>query len=217
MEVNGPFAPLRFAMRMRAMLLLVAFLATSGLLVLGRAEQDKKDGKDKDYAAELPRIPPTEPKDTHKTFKLAPGFKLELVASEPAIRSPVAVDFDEDGRMYVAEFPEYNQHGNPKFKERGAIKLLEDTNGDGVYDKVTTFADNIDSPVALACWDGGLFVGAVPNIYYLKDTSGDDRADIRKTIYTGFARDKAGEAMLNSFRWGLDNRFHVSTSAAGGS
>lgn len=169
----------------------------------------------KDYAAELPRIAPKEPADAIKTFKLAPGFKIELAASEPAIRSPVAIDFDEDGRMYVAEFPEYNQHGNPKFKEKGAIKLLEDTKGAGVYDKVTTFAE-IDAPVALACWDGGLFVGSVPHIYYLKDTKGTGKADLKKIIYTGFSRDKAGEAMLNSFRWGLDNRFHVSTSAAGG-
>src|SRR5262245_61740424 len=185
---------------------------------VGAAEQpqDKKDTKDKDYAAELPSIPPTEPKDVLKTFKLAPGFKIELAAAEPATRSPVAIDFDEDGRMYVAEFPEYNQHGNPNFKERGAIKLLEDTDGDGVYDKVTTFADNLDSPVALCCWDGGVFVGAVPHIWYLKDTKGTGKADVRKITYTGFARDKAGEAMLNSFRWGLDNRFHVSTSAAGG-
>lgn len=192
---------------------LVALL--TACFLIAQAEQPK-DSKEKDYAAELPRIPPTAPKDTLKAFKVAPGFTLELVASEPAIRSPVAVDFDEDGRMYVAEFPEYNQHGNPKFKERGAIKLLEDTDGDGVYDKATTFADNIDSPVALACWDGGVFVGAVPNIYYLKDTTGTGKADLRKIIYTGFARDKAGEAMLNSFRWGLDNRFHISTSAAGG-
>src|SRR5262245_34142429 len=137
--------------RFTAAVSLTAFMIV--LMFTARADQaqDKKD-TDKDYAAELPRIAPTEPKDTLKTFKLAPGFKIELVASEPAIRSPVAVDFDEDGRMYVAEFPEYNQHGNPKFKERGAIKLLEDTKGTGVYDKVTTFADNIDSPVAICCW-----------------------------------------------------------------
>src|ERR1019366_4091990 len=78
------------------------------------------------------------------------------------------------------------------------------------------YAPNLDSPVALACYDGGLFVGAVPDIYYFKDTDGDGKADTKKVIYTGFAKDRAGEAMLNSFRWGLDNRFHVSTSAAGG-
>lgn len=204
-------------MQFRSLGLLVLFTLAAGAFVVGHANQakDPKDSKDKDYAAELPRIPATSPKDALKTFKLAPGFKLELVASEPAIRSPVAVDFDEDGRMYIAEFPEYNQHGNPKFKERGAIKVLEDTKGTGVYDKVTTLAE-IDSPVALACWDGGVFVGAVPNIYYLKDTTGRGKADVKKIIYTGFGRDKAGEAMLNSFRWGLDNRFHISTSAAGG-
>src|SRR5438876_7529600 len=132
------------------------------MLTLSRAQQtkDKEVTIDKDFAAELPRIAPKSPADAVKTFKLAPGFKIELVASEPAIRSPVAVDFDEGGRMYVAEFPEYNQQANPKFKERGAIKLLEDTKGSGVYDKVTVFADNIDAPVALACWDGGIFVGS---------------------------------------------------------
>ncbi len=195
---------------------IIGFALTLFVLVPISFSQPGKDSKDKDYAAELPRIPPTAPKNAPKTFKLAPGFKVELVASEPMIRSPVAVDFDEDGRMYVAEFPEYNQHRNPAFKEKGAIKVLEDTDGDGVYDKATTLAE-IDSPVALCCWDGGVFVGAVPHIYYLKDTKGIGQADVRKIIYTGFGRDKAGEAMLNSFRWGLDNRFHVSTSAAGGS
>ena len=111
--------------------IIVAFVFTVlvGMLTLSRAQQakEKKDTKDKDFAAELPRIAPKSPKDAPATFKLAPGFKIELCASEPAIRSPVAVDFDEDGRMYVAEFPEYNQHGNPNFKEKGAIKLLEDT------------------------------------------------------------------------------------------
>jgi putative membrane-bound dehydrogenase-like protein len=206
-------------MDLRSIGVFLLFALLGGLLASGQAQhtKDKKDSVNKDYAAELPRIAPKEPKDALATFKLAPGFKIELAASEPAIRSPVAVDFDEDGRMYVGEFPEYNQHGNPNFKERGAIKLLEDTRGTGVYDKVTVFADNIDSPVALACWDGGLFVGSVPHIYYLKDTKGTGKADVRKIIYTGFARDRAGESMLNSFRWGLDNRFHVSTSGAGGS
>lgn len=185
-------------------------------LLIGISSVFAQNRKDKDFAAELPRIAPKAPADAVKTFRLAPGFKVELAAYEPAIRSPVAVDFDEDGRMYVAEFPEYNQHANPKFKEKGAIKVLEDTDADGVYDKVSTLAE-LDSPVAVCCWDGGVFVGAVPNIYYLKDTKGTGKADVRKIIYTGFGRDKAGEGMLNSFRWGLDNRFHCSAGLAGGS
>jgi len=200
---------------MRAFLLLAACFVSILAWHVTSSGSTKKDVKDRDFSAELPRVAPKAPADAVNTFRMPADFKIELVASEPAIRSPVAVDFDEDGRMYVAEFPEYNQHGNPTFKERGAIKLLEDTKGTGVYDKATTFAE-IDSPVALACWDGGLFVGSVPNIYYLKDTKGTGKADLKKIVYTGFGRDKAGEAMLNSFRWGLDNRFHVSTSAAGG-
>jgi putative membrane-bound dehydrogenase-like protein len=171
---------------------------------------------DKDFSAELPCIPPKEPADAIKTIHVPPGFHVELVAAEPLIRSPVAIDFDEDGRMFVAEFPEYNQIDNPNFKEHGCIKVLESTKRDGKYDKATVYAPDLDSPVAVACWDGGVFVGAVPNILYFKDTKGDSKADVKKTIYTGFAKDRAGEAMLNSFRWGLDNRFHVSTSNAGG-
>ena len=161
-------------------------------------------------ADELPRVPPTEPREAVKTFTLAPGFRIELVACEPTIRSPVAIDFDEDGRLYVAEFPEYNLHDDPTFKERGAIKRLEDTHGDGFYDKAVTFVDNLSAPVALACWKGGVFVGAAPNL--LECRSPTDR----EVVYVGFDRDRAGEGMLNSIRWGLDNRFRLSTSSAGG-
>src|SRR6266404_7678460 len=83
---------------------------------------------DKDYSAELPRIPPKEPADALKSFKLRPGFRIELVASEPLIRSPVAMDFDENGRLFVVEYPEYNQYANPNPpKVRGCIKMLEST------------------------------------------------------------------------------------------
>jgi putative membrane-bound dehydrogenase-like protein len=191
-------------------LLSVAVIAS----VAGGAGGGKKDNiNDKDFSKELPRIPPKEPADALKTIQVPPGFHVELVASEPAIRSPVAIDFDEDGRMYVIEFPEYNVLDNPKFKEKGAVKVLESTKGDWKYDKVSTYVKDLDSPVAVACWDGGVFVGAVPELLYMKRTAEQYSKEI---IYTGFAKDRAGEAMFNSFRWGLDNRFHVQTSAAGG-
>src|SRR5882724_6536015 len=78
--------------------------------------------------------------------------------------TPVALDFDEDGRLYVAEFPEFNQNVSKQPHGHGHIRLLEDTDGDGVYDKSTIFLDNLDSPVAVCCYDGGVFVGVVPNI-----------------------------------------------------
>jgi putative membrane-bound dehydrogenase-like protein len=187
----------------------------------GSAEpgKDRKPGTaraDKDYASELPRVLPKSPAESLKAFRVHPGFRVELVAAEPLLASPVALDFDEDGRLYVAEFPEFNQEASKQPQGRGRIRLLEDTHGDGVYDKSTIFLNNIDSPTAVCCYDGGVFVGAVPNILYAKDTDGDGKADVRRVVYTGFARDAGGEAMLNSFRWLFDNRIHVQTSWSGG-
>lgn len=164
----------------------------------------------------MPHIPPKTPAQALATFKTRPGFRVELVAAEPQLTCPVALDIDEDGRMYVAEFTEYNQYANPSFKGKGRIRLLEDTKGTGVYDKSSVFVDDIDAPVAVCCWDGGIFVGSVPHILYFKDTKGTGKPDIRRTVYTGFARDAAGEAMLNSFQWRFDNRIHLSTNLAGG-
>ena len=84
------------------------------------------------FPAGLPKLKPLEPADAAKAFEAPPGFRVELAAAEPLVRSPVAMDFDENGRLYVAEFPEYNQYANPTpSKARGCVKLLEDTDGDG--------------------------------------------------------------------------------------
>jgi putative membrane-bound dehydrogenase-like protein len=194
-----------------------AFLV-AGLLALFAwtyAQKPVVDRADKDYAAELPRIPPKSPAEALKAFRLRPGFRIELAAAEPLLASPVALDFDEDGRLYVVEYPEFNQSASKQLQGRGRVRLLEDTRGNGVYDKSTIFLDNLDSPTAVCCYDGGVFVGAVPNILYAKDTDGDGKADIRRVVFTGFARDVGGEAMLNSFRWSFDNRIHVQTSYSG--
>ena len=173
---------------------------------------------DKDYGTELPRFPLKDPVESQRALVPRPGFRVDLVAAEPMVRSPVAIEFDEDGRLYVAEFPEYNQYAaaNPKRDVQGCVRLLEDSRGAGVFDKSTLFAENVPMATSVACWDGGVYVGSPPNLLYLKDTDGDGKADVRRVVLTGFGTDRAGEGMLNSFRWGLDNRFHVSTSMDGG-
>ncbi len=192
-----------------------------GLLVLFMTEQAMAQNKPvdsvkRDYRGELPRTPAKRPLDALAELETRPGFRVELVAHEPLVQDPVAMAFDENGRLYVCEMPEYNQYANQAYRGKGRVRLLEDTDGNGVFDRSMIFADGLDSPSGVACWNGGVFVGSVPHILFLKDTDGDGHADVRRVVFTGFARDKAGEAMLNSFRWGLDNRFHVSTNLAGG-
>jgi putative membrane-bound dehydrogenase-like protein len=196
----------------------VSLLATAFAGEGGERPAAAQDSVDKDYASELPRIPLEAPAESQKEIELATGFRIQLAAAEPLLRSPVAIDFDEDGRLYVAEFPEYNQYGNASARtdEKGCVRLLEDAQGDCVYEKSTLFAANVPMATAVACWDGGVYVGSAPDLLYLKDTDGDGKADVRRVVFTGFGKDAGGEGMLNSFRWGLDNRFHVATSLDGG-
>lgn len=181
------------------------------------AQEKKTDGPTiSEEASKLKRVPPRSAVDSMKELVLRDGFQVERVASEPLIHDPVAIDFDEDGRAYVVELPPYNSYVIEDFKHGGSIRLLEDTDDDGVFDKSTVFADGFKYPTAVGCWDGGVFVGASPDLIYLKDNDGDGKADERKVIFTGFGADKAGEAHLNSFRWGFDNRIHISTNLSGG-
>lgn len=166
-------------------------------------------------AADLPRIPPTEPADALATFQLARGFRLELAAAEPAVADPVDACFDASGRMYVAEMHGYpfsqeptrlNPAGGGKV-DAGIIRLLEDTDGDGRFDKSVVFADGISWPTSVCCYDGGVFVLAPQYLYYFKDTNGDDKADVRETVLSGFGRGNV-QALANGMRWGLDNRIY---------
>lgn len=171
-----------------------------------------------DYARDLPPVPPREPSEALATFRVEPGFRLELVAAEPLIADPVELAFDERGRLWVLEFPQYNQEfpgGNPRV--RGRLRVLTDRDGDGIMDTAATFAEGLNYASAFALWRGGVFLGETPDIVYLSDTDGDGRADRREVVFTGFAKEarRAGHAQLNSFRWGPDHRIHVCTNTGG--
>ncbi|MES2794102.1 MAG: PVC-type heme-binding CxxCH protein, partial [Planctomycetota bacterium] len=203
-------------MMLRARWLLMLWLCGSVVISRLPAADPAKESADKDFAAELPKIPSKSPEESLKAMRLRAGFHAEIVAAEPLLRSPMGMDFDEYGRAFVIELPEYNQYGSQKPHGKGAIKLLEDTDGDGRYDKATPYVEDLDYPTAVACWDGGILVGAAPDIFFCKDTDGDGKADVRKKVFFGFGKDKAGEGMLNSFRWRFDNRFHIPTGLDGG-
>jgi putative membrane-bound dehydrogenase-like protein len=176
----------------------------------------------KSLAGQLVRLKAVEPQAALKTFKLEHGFRLELVAAEPDVADPVDACFDADGRMYVAQmhgYP-YSDEKRPQCPEgigspeAGVIRLLEDTNGDGRMDKSVIFADGISWPTSVCCFDGGVFVIAAPHIYYLKDTDGDDRADIREIVYSGFSRSNV-QGLPNNLKWGLDNRIYAASGRNG--
>lgn len=166
-----------------------------------------------DYSDELPAIPAKEPDEELASFTVKPPFEMQLAVAEPDVIDPVAMAFDENGRLYVVEMRDYSEQEHDFL---GTIRLLEDADGDGVFEKSTVFADELSWPTAVACWDGGIFVGEPPHLLYLKDTTGDGVADVRKTIFTGFSRNNV-QAMMNSLRWGLDNRIHGAGSSIGGS
>src|SRR5437870_2647092 len=164
---------------------------------------------------EIPRLVPKEPADAAKTFRALDGFRMELVAHEPNVTSPVAAAYDEDGRLYVVEMRDYPDPLKPGETPLGRVRLLEDRDGDGVYETSHVFAEGLPWPTGIACWDGGVYVTAAPDIWYLKDTKGDGKADVRRKVYTGFVVYNV-QALVNGLLWGADNRLYGVTAGNGG-
>ncbi|MEX0717168.1 MAG: PVC-type heme-binding CxxCH protein [Planctomycetaceae bacterium] len=176
----------------------------------------RSDDAPRSLAEQLPRIAPVEPEKALATFHVERGFRLELVACEPDVIDPIAACFDERGRMFVAEMRSYpfshekgpTQTDRVGKKDADTIRLLEDTDGDGRFDKSVLFADGLNWPTGLVCHRGGLFVIAPPHLYYLKDADGDGKADVREVVYSGFGRENV-QALANNLAWGLDNRIYA--------
>ena len=166
--------------------------------------------------SELPRILPRDPSAAAESFELAHGFRIELVACEPQVIDPVAIAFDEDGRLFVAEMRGYPERRDQAL---GRIRRLEDRDGDGYYETATVFADQLKWPTGVVCWKGGVFVCASPEILYLGDPDRDGRAEERKVVFTGFG---AGlprlnmQALVNNLQWGPEGRIYGSTASNGG-
>ena len=146
-----------------------------------------------------------------KTFQIEKGVEIQLVASEPIVFDPVAACWDAAGRMFVVE-----NRGYPTGPAAGSIALLEDTDDDGQMDKRTEFATGIPYPNGIMPWRDGFFVTSAPDVYYLKDTDGDNRADIRKVVLTGYMTNSTTQLRVAHPTLGLDGFVHVTAGLTGG-
>ncbi|RBP47989.1 putative membrane-bound dehydrogenase-like protein [Roseimicrobium gellanilyticum] len=160
------------------------------------------------------------PQDIPKDLEVHPEFNLSLVASEPLINKPMNIDWDEKGRLWVVETPEYpnglRQANVEAWKDSGAVKpgqherepldrvsILSDTDGDGIMDKKQVFADKIELATSSVFYKNGVIVCAAPDILFFEDTDGDDKADKRTKLYTNLGN-KDTHAVINNMRWGQD-------------
>ncbi len=138
------------------------------------------------------------------SFVLEEDFQIELIAGEPLIADPVDMEIDEYGRLYVVEM-----HGYPlDVSGTGKVRLLSDTTGDGIMDKSIVFADSLVLPTGIMRWKKGILVSDPPNVYYLEDSDGDGKADIKEIVLTGFALSNP-QHNVNSPRLGLDNWIYL--------
>ncbi len=157
--------------------------------------------------------PPLTPAAAMKTFNLPPGYRLELVVSEPMIQDPVFVDWDPDGRLWVVEMPGYmiDIQASRELEPLGRIVVLEDTNADGKMDKRTVFADGLVLARALKVLDRGVLVGEPPNLWLMKDTNRDLKSDTKELVTDLYGRRQANvEHNANGLMWALDNWMYTS-------
>src|SRR5262245_1780165 len=194
--------------RLRLMALMVVAGAITGLAAQQPADRSWTPGVQKAPDAS----PVLSPEDEMKQFYLPPGFHVELVAAEPLVQDPIAIDWDADGRMWVVEYPEYVpdlQAPEPNLDPIGRVAVLEDTDNDGKMDKRTVFADGLVQARAVKALDHGILVLEPPNVWLMHDTNGDLKVDTKELVGTDYGRREGGvEGNANSFEWGLDNYLH---------
>ena len=149
---------------------------------------------------------PLSPYDSQKLIQVPVDFDLKLFASEPDVVNPIAMAWDEKGRLFVIETEDYpNEIRTQDGGGKDRIKICEDTDGDGKADKFTVFASNLNIPTSLTFANGGVIVAQAPHFIFLQDTDGDDKADIRENIISGWGKSDT-HAGPSNLKYGLDNK-----------
>lgn len=157
---------------------------------------------------------PLSPAESIETFDLHEDFIIEVFAAEPHVVDPVEMVFDERGRAYVVEMPDYPYKPEPG-QGKGRIRLLRDNDGDGMVDESIVFADGLPDATSMQPWKGGLIVTSAPHIYFLKDTNGDNKADVKEVLFEGFFENNS-EAQITNLRFGIDNWIYAANNGQAG-
>ncbi|PHN00948.1 PVC-type heme-binding CxxCH protein [Flavilitoribacter nigricans] len=183
-------------------LFLTGFLSCKQTPVTTTTSTDQSD-----VGRNIRNTDPLSPEEERMALNLPPGFEVQLFASEPEIGKPLNMSFDDRGRMWVTQsyeypFPDTTGAGKDK------ISILEDTDGDGTADKITTFADSLNIPIGIQVVPDGVIAYSIPNIWHLIDHDGDDRVDERRILYTGF-RYNDTHGMVNNFVRSWDGWIHA--------
>lgn len=155
--------------------------------------------------APLPYQLPLSPEDSLAYTQVPVGWRLELFASEPDIINPIYIQWDERGRLWALETIDYPNEVRSEEPGDDSLKILEDTDGDGRCDKVTTFADKLNIPTSFTFANGGVYLHQAPHTYFLKDTDGDDVADTKEIVITGWGTNDT-HAGPSNLRYGIDNQ-----------
>ncbi|MBV8488417.1 MAG: HEAT repeat domain-containing protein, partial [Planctomycetaceae bacterium] len=137
------------------------------------------------------------------------------VASEPLVRDPIALDWSADGKLWILEMGDYPVGVDGGGKPGGVVRVLEDTDGDGIYTKATTFVDGLPFPSGIMPWRKGVLVAAAPDIFYAEDRDGDGRADVREVLFNGFGGGSP-QHRVNGFELGLDGWVYGANGDSGG-
>ena len=188
------------------------------------------DGTTRVSHRELLRVPgpaPMSPEASLAALQVKPGYEASLVAHEPLVQDPVYFDWDARGRLWVVEMGDYpfapgettrdgkSGQGKVSDLQDGRVKILEDSDGDGVYDKSTVFLDGLRHPTSLIPWKNGVFIAHIPEILFAEDTDGDGVCDHQEAWFSGFT-DGNPQHLVNGFCLGLDGWFHCANGDSGG-